>query len=101
MTKYFNTKIGRLRMFAFLEGLTLILLVFIAVPLKYLLDLPLLVEMIGPIHGALFILFVVTVVWIALEREWKFPRTAWIIFLSSFVPFGTFYIDRKYFRNLE
>ena len=88
-------------MFAFLEGLTLILLVFIAVPLKYLLDLPLLVEMIGPIHGALFILFVVTVVWIALEREWKFPRTAWIIFLSSFVPFGTFYIDRKYFRNLE
>src|SRR5690606_22379750 len=101
MTKYFNTKIGRLRMFAFLEGLTLILLVFIAVPLKYLLDLPLLVEMIGPIHGALFILFVVTVVWIALEREWKFPRTACIIFLSSFVQFGTFYIDRKYFRNLE
>ncbi len=87
-------------MFAFLEGLTLILLVFIAVPLKYGFDKPVLVELIGPIHGALFVLFVATVTWIAVEKEWKFFKTAWIIFISSFIPFGTFYIDKAYFSKL-
>lgn len=54
MTKFFTTTAGRLRLFAFLEGISLLALVFIAVPYKYALDNPSLVKSIGPIHSACF-----------------------------------------------
>jgi integral membrane protein len=58
MKKYFTTTIGRLRLFAFLEGISLLVLVFIAVPLKYYFDNPSMSKSLGPVHGALFLLFV-------------------------------------------
>ena len=101
MKKYFTTSIGLLRLVAFLEGSSLLLLVFIAVPFKYFLDNPALVKAIGPVHGVLFLLFVFATLRIASGQNWKFLHITWKVLLSSVVPFGTFYIDFKILRHLK
>jgi integral membrane protein len=95
MIHLLKTKVGRLRIIAFLEGLSLIALVFIAVPVKYFFDYPALTKTLGPIHGALFILFVFNVLSIGVELQWKFKTTTWKVLLACMIPFGTFYIDNK------
>jgi integral membrane protein len=100
MKKYFTTTIGRLRLFAFLEGISLLVLVFIAVPLKYNFDNPSIVKSIGPIHGALFLLFVFNALRVGIEQQWKFKETTWKVLVACFIPFGTFYIDYKILRNI-
>ncbi|MGB0176803.1 MAG: DUF3817 domain-containing protein [Owenweeksia sp.] len=96
MLNLLKTSIGRLRIIAFLEGLSLVLLVFVAVPLKYVVGNPIGSEVLGPIHGALFLLFILSTISVVIEYEWGFfSKRTWMVFLSSFVPFGTFYIDKK------
>lgn len=101
MTSYFTTTIGRLRLYAFLEGISLLILVFVAVPVKYILHNPDWVKNIGPVHGALFLLFVFNALRTGVEQHWKFRETTWKIIVACFIPFGTFYIDYKIFRNLK
>lgn len=100
MTKYFTTNIGRLRLYAFLEGLSLLILLFVAVPAKYFFDYPMLVRAIGPVHGALFLLFVFGALQVGVEQRWKFSQTTWKVIVACFIPFGTFYIDYKILRYL-
>lgn len=101
MKKYFNSNIGRLRLLGFLEGISLLLLVFIGMPLKYFLGQPLLVEVIGPIHGVLFILFVVNTLQVGIEYRWKFFQTTWKVLLACIIPFGTFYVDAKILKEMH
>jgi integral membrane protein len=101
MTKYFTTIIGRLRLYAFLEGMSLLVLVFIAVPMKYYLNNPSLVKSIGPIHGSLFLLFIFNTLRVGVEQQWKFKETTWKVLLACIIPFGTFYIDYKILRNIK
>jgi integral membrane protein len=93
--KYFTSSLGLLRMAAFLEGLSLIALIFIAVPMKHFYANPILVKTIGPIHGGLFLIFSVLALRVSLEQEWKIFRVTWKLILSAFIPFGTFYMDHK------
>ncbi len=95
MKNLLKTKIGRLRIIGFLEGISLLVLVFIAVPMKYYFDNPNLTKSLGPIHGAIFLLFVINALSIGVEQNWKFRTTTWKIILACFIPFGTFYIDKK------
>ena len=95
MTHLFKTNIGRLRILGFLEGLSLLVLVFIAVPLKYFSHDPSLVKAMGPIHGGLFLLFIFNALSVGVEQQWKFKETTWKVLLACFIPFGTFYIDRQ------
>lgn len=101
MKKYFTTTIGRLRLFAFLEGISLLILVFIAVPLKYYFGNPSVSKSLGPIHGALFLLFVFNALRVGVEQQWKFKETTWKVIVACFIPFGTFYIDYKILRNIQ
>jgi integral membrane protein len=101
MKKYFTTTIGRLRLFAFLEGISLLILVFIAVPLKYYFGNPSVSKSLGPIHGALFLLFVFNALRVGIEQQWKFKETTWKVIVACFIPFGTFYIDYKILRNIQ
>jgi len=100
MAQFFTTDIGRLRLIAFLEGISLLFLVFVAVPFKYFLENPFLVKSIGPIHGVLFLLFIFYALRISIEYDWNFKKTTWKVLLSSLVPFGTFYIDSKILKNM-
>jgi len=95
VNKFLNSNIGRLRALAFLEGISLLILVFIGVPMKYILDLPNVVKVIGPIHGMLFIGYVLITISVAGDFSWKFFSTTLKVLVASFIPFGTFYIDRK------
>lgn len=96
----FKTKIGRLRILAILEGISLLTLVFIAVPMKYGFGNPALVKMMGPIHGTLFLLFLFNTLSVGVEQHWKFRETTWKVLLACVIPFGTFYIDYKILKRL-
>ena len=91
----FKTKTGRLRIIAFLEGFSLLALVFITVPMKYFFDNPEGSKILGPIHGALFLLFIFNTLSVGVEQNWTFKTTTWKVLLACIIPFGTFYIDRK------
>lgn len=95
------TNIGRLRILAFLEGISLLVLVFIAVPLKYYFGNPSLSSSLGPIHGAMFLLFLFNTLSVGVEQNWKFKTTTWKIILACFIPFGTFYIDKTILKKLS
>ena len=101
MLQIFKTKIGRLRIIGFLEGISLLILVFVAVPLKYFYHYPEVSKILGPVHGALFVIFVINTVTISIEQNWKFNSLTWKILLASFIPFGNFYIDQKYLKDFE
>jgi integral membrane protein len=100
MNHLFKTHLGRLRVIALLEGWSLLLLLFIAMPVKYIMGIPEATQAIGLIHGILFILFVVATVIISVLQKWNLG-TVFVVMASSFVPFGTFYIDRKVLRKLH
>ncbi|MCF2488503.1 DUF3817 domain-containing protein [Dyadobacter sp. CY347] len=93
-----KSALGRLRIIAFLEGISYLVLLGIAMPLKYLAGLPQAVRIVGMAHGVLFVLFVVLLVQVATERSWSFKKSL-LAFISSLVPFGTFYADAKWFRS--
>jgi integral membrane protein len=101
MTQLFKTKTGRLRIIGFLEGLSLLILVFIAVPMKYMFGIPQGSQIVGSIHGALFLLFIINTLSLGVEQNWKFRQTTWKVLLASFIPFGTFYIDKKILSKVK
>ncbi|MBE9662085.1 DUF3817 domain-containing protein [Mucilaginibacter myungsuensis] len=100
MTKLFTTRLGRLRILSYLEGLSLLILIFIAVPMKHYAGDPSLVKTMGPIHGALFLLFIFNTLMVGIEQKWKFGQTTWKVLLACIIPFGTFYIDQKILKPI-
>jgi len=101
MIHFFNTKTGRLRLLGYIEGLSLLVLLFIAVPMKHLFHNPTLSTLLGPVHGAFFLLFMLNTISVGVEQNWKFKTTTWKILVACFIPFGTFYIDRTIFKNIK
>jgi integral membrane protein len=101
MITFFTTSVGRLRLLGFVEGVSFLILLFIAMPMKYMFNDPTLVEIVGAIHGVLFLLFVVVALLVAVEQKWKFTDLTWKVLLASVIPFGTFYIDNKILRKLQ
>lgn len=101
MLTYLKSRLGRFRLLGILEGGSLLLLVFVAMPLKYGFDMPGMVKILGPIHGVLFILFVVATILISIERNWSFFRETIPVLLSSLIPFGTMYVDWKILRKMD
>ena len=80
---------------ALLEGISSILLILVAVPIKYLADNPIFVKYLGMPHGILFILYIIMAFLLKDEKNWNLKNFA-IILLASLIPFGTFYVDKKY-----
>ena len=93
-----KSALGRLRIVAFLEGISYLVLLGIAMPLKYIAGIKLAVSIVGMAHGVLFVLFVILLIQVATERSWTFKKSL-LAFISSIVPFGTFYADAKWFRD--
>jgi integral membrane protein len=87
-----------LRVISYLEGISYILLLFIAVPIKYYANDPYLVKLLGMPHGLLFVAFVILSLVNSKKYNWSFIKTI-VVLISSIIPFGTFYVDYKYFKN--
>ncbi len=85
------------RIISFLEGVSYLLLLFIATPIKYFQDDESYVKMLGMPHGILFMLYIVLAIVIKKEMNWD-NKTLGIVLVASILPFGTFYIDKKYLR---
>jgi integral membrane protein len=101
VNQFFNTQIGLFRTITFLEGISLILLVCIAVPIKYLAHNPKWVEILGPIHGMLFVGFCYMAYVAGKQYNWNWRKMAPKILLASFIPFGTFYFDHVVLKPLH
>lgn len=100
MKSFVNSTIGRLRIIAFIEGCSFILLVFVGMPLKYFFDSGSLNKVVGQTHGILFMLFIVATFLAASAYQWKKSNTFWIL-LSSIIPFGTFIADHKILKPVH
>lgn len=83
------------RIVSLLEGISYLLLLFIATPIKYIQGDATYVKMLGMPHGILFMLYVVLAIVIKKEMNWS-NKTLGIVLVASVIPFGTFYIDKKY-----
>jgi integral membrane protein len=92
-----KTQLGRLRIIGFAEGLSFLILLGIAMPLKYFFGLPETVRVVGMAHGLLFVLYVLLVIQVKIEYGWSFKKMG-LALLASVVPFGTFWADAKLFR---
>ena len=86
------------RIISFLEGVSYLLLLFVAVPIKYFQGDTSYVKMLGMPHGVLFMLYLVLAVVLKKEMKWN-ARKLGIVCMSSVIPFGTFYVDKKYFQK--
>jgi integral membrane protein len=95
MTKEVLLKqLHRFRMVAIAEGISFLVLLCIAMPLKYMLDMPMAVKIVGWVHGALFVTFI----YFAFEIFTSFKKEIlWLgkALLASIIPFGTFIFDRE------
>ena len=96
MKKTFNW----FRKIAFAEGVSFLVLLLIAMPLKYFAGMPMAVTVVGGLHGLLFVAFVV-MAW-EVKREYK-KDWGWLIksFIASILPFGTFWMDNRQWKKEE
>lgn len=92
-----STWLGKLRIIAFMEGCSYLLFA-VTMPLKYVYHITGPNKIIGMAHGFLFIVYLLLVLKVAIDQEWKLMKIFWA-FLASIIPFGTFYADKKLFRN--
>ena len=96
--QWLKTRIGRLRVIGFWEGVSFLVLLGIAMPLKYVWDEPGAVRVVGMAHGILFMLYVWAAIQAALEHDWNWKRTG-LVLLASLLPAGPFIVDAKLLRE--
>ncbi|HEV2736218.1 MAG TPA: DUF3817 domain-containing protein [Longimicrobiaceae bacterium] len=94
----FRSSLGRLRAIGLLEGLSFLVLLGIAMPLKYLAGMPEMVRVVGMAHGVLFMVFVAAVAQVAVERRWPLTRV-FMALAASVLPFGPFVLDARLLRG--
>ena len=96
---FMKTVTGRFRIAGIWEGVSLLLLIFIAMPLKYFADISSAVAVMGMIHGILFPLYLIALVHLAVVKKWKITR--WLMGgLAGLLPFGTFVFE-SYLRKRD
>jgi integral membrane protein len=92
--------VQRLRLVGIAEGISFLLLLLIAMPLKYFLGFPLAVKFVGWAHGVLFILYIVAVLLSIKAMRWTWLDVA-IALMASLAPAGTLFLDRGWKKRLN
>lgn len=90
-----NHQVKTFKWISILEGLSFLLLLFIAMPLKYIWESPEMVQVVGMFHGILFVAYVLGALYLFKPLNWNLKILA-IVCVSSVLPFGPFYIEKKY-----
>jgi integral membrane protein len=96
--EFINSALGRLRIVAFLEGCSYLLL-GVTMILKYKYAMPQPNYIVGLAHGLLFVLYVVLLIQVSFLHKWSIVKMFWA-FMASLIPFGTFYADKALFREV-
>lgn len=87
------------RITAYLEGASYLILLLIAMPLKYMYDMPLAVRIVGSFHGAFFVAYCFLLVLVWQKLKWSL-KTVTLAFISAFLPAGPFVFDHKLFQDV-
>ena len=90
-----NLQIKLFKIISFLEAVSFLVLLLVAMPLKYFYDQPEMVRIVGMAHGILFVLYVIGAYWMYEKLNWSL-KTLGITIFCSILPFGPFYVERKY-----
>lgn len=77
-----------------MEGVSYLVLLLIAMPLKYIWQMPMAVNIVGYLHGALFVLYSGMLLYFFIKKMVTFKQ-AFVAMLLSLLPFGTFFLERK------
>ncbi len=93
-----KSPLGRLRFIGLYEGLSFLVLLLIAMPLKYWADIPEAVSIVGSLHGVLFVLYMLAVIHVWIVHRWNIWKVI-AAFAAAFLPFGPFVLDRKLLAN--
>jgi integral membrane protein len=93
-----DTPIGRLRAISIAEGISFLLLLGVAMPLKYMAGMPMAVKIAGWIHGVLFILFCVALAKVRKAHSWSNGQSAFAL-LMALLPFGPFVLESRLKRS--
>lgn len=91
--------LARLRLIGWLEGCSFVVLLGVAMPLKYLADAPLAVRYVGWAHGALFLAMCAALVHTSRVRAWPLEKSVGVL-IAALLPFGPFVLDRSLKREL-
>jgi integral membrane protein len=93
-----KNKYQSFRKIALIEGISFLVLLLIAMPLKYFADMPMAVTVVGGIHGALFVGYLILAWLVKVDYNKPF---VWLIkaFIVSIIPFGTFVADKEWKRE--
>ena len=83
-----------LRTVTLLEAISYLILLFVAMPLKYVWGMPLAVKIAGSVHGGLFVLFCIALMRVLMQSSWPFSRAV-LLFIASLLPLVPFFIDRR------
>lgn len=94
------TLLNSFRIVALLEGVSYILLLFIATPIKYFADNETFVKLLGMPHGILFLGYIVLAIMVGQDLKWN-RKTLGIVLVASIIPFGTFYVEKKYLKSAK
>ena len=86
--------IKRFRMTALAEGSSFLVLLCIAMPMKYVMGMPKVVTVVGAIHGILFLLYVAQLAKLRTTHQWD-DKFSFYAFLASLLPFGPFIFDKR------
>ena len=81
-------------MLALAEGVSFLALLFVTMPLKYLMDIPGPNQVVGMAHGLLFVAYVFAVIQVKIECNWKI-RQMLLALVAAVIPFGTFYVTGR------
>lgn len=90
-----DNSIKAFRLISSLEALSFLVLLGIAMPLKYIWEMPEMVQMVGMAHGVLFVLYVFGAIYMYQKLNWSL-KVLLIVILCSVLPFGPFYAEKKY-----
>lgn len=99
MAEMLKSRLGRFRLIGLLEGGSLVLLLFIAMPLKYWAGLPEVVSVVGMLHGGLFTVYCLAILYTTFAVRWPLYYSV-IAFIVAFIPFGNFVLDSR-LKKLE
>lgn len=89
-----GSSMNKFRLIGILEGISYLVLLLIAMPLKYLADKPEAVKYVGWAHGLLFVSFGLYLLIVWKQYRWSFGK-ATVAFVASLLPFGTFILDKQ------
>ena len=90
-----NITLKTFRVISLLEALSFVILLLVAMPIKYILGNPELVRIVGMAHGILFVLYIIGALLFKNKLNWS-NQILGIVILCSIIPLGPFYVDQKY-----